>query len=89
MPSSTSGRPAWLSTAMANGGIKLKLDMVIGHTSEIESDDKNTLGDIATRIRDLNNRLSDIRREQVFQRVRSSFSCSPEGIRSFQCNHAN
>lgn len=69
MPSSTSGRPAWLSTAMPNGGIKLKLDMIIGHTSEIESDDKNTLGEIATRIRDLNNRLADIRGEQVFQRV--------------------
>lgn len=54
---------------MANGGIKLKLDMVIGQTSEIESSDKNTLGEIAGRIRDLTNRLHDIRREQVFQRV--------------------
>ena len=69
MTSSTSGRSEWLSTTFANGGIKLKLDMVIGQTSEIESSDKNTLGEIAGRIRDLTNRLHDIRREQVFQRV--------------------
>lgn len=69
MPSSTSGRPAWLSTSTPNGGIKLKLDMVIGSSSEIESSDKNTLADITTRVKDLNNRLNDIRREQVFQRV--------------------
>lgn len=69
MPSSTSGRPAWLSTSSPNGGIKLKLDMVIGSSSEIESSDKNTIADITTRVKDLNNRLNDIRREQVFQRV--------------------
>jgi hypothetical protein len=53
-----------------NGGIKLRLDMVIGETSQIESDDKDKLTDITTRVKDLNARLSDIRREQVFQRVR-------------------
>lgn len=69
MPSSTSGRPAWLSTSAPNGGIKLKLDMVIG-SHEIESTDKNTITDITSRVKDLNNRLNDIRREQIFQRVR-------------------
>lgn len=69
MPSSSSGRAHWLSTAHANGGIKLKLDLVIGETSEIESNDKDKLQDIASRIRDLHHRLNDIRREQVFQRV--------------------
>lgn len=69
MPSSTSGRPSWLSTSSPNGGIKLKLDMVIGSSSEIESSDKNTLNDITSRVKDLNNRLNDIRREQIFQRV--------------------
>ncbi len=53
-----------------NGGIKLTLDLAIGETSAIESSDKNKLEDIASRIQDLNMRLTDIRREQVFQRVR-------------------
>lgn len=55
--------------ANPNGGIKLRLDMVIGETSQIESDDKDKLQDITTRVKDLNARLNDIRREQVFQRV--------------------
>lgn len=69
MPSSSSGRPGWLSMANYNGGIKLRLDMVIGETNQIESDDKEKLQDITTRVKDLNARLNDIRREQVFQRV--------------------
>lgn len=47
--------------------------MVIGETNEIESDDKDKIKDITTRIKDLNHRLNDIRREQVFQRVRLSY----------------
>jgi hypothetical protein len=43
--------------------------MVIGETNQIESDDKDKLQDITSRVRDLNARLNDIRREQVFQRV--------------------
>lgn len=46
------------------------LDLVIGETNEIESTDKGKLEDIATRVKDLNARLKDVRREQVFQRVR-------------------
>ena len=53
-----------------NGGIKLSLDLAIGETSAIESSDKDKLEDIQSRIKDLNMRLQDIRREQVFQRVR-------------------
>ena len=45
------------------------LDLVIGETNQIESNDKGKLQDITTRIKDLNARLRDIRREQVFQRV--------------------
>lgn len=45
------------------------LDLVIGETNEIESTDKGKLEDIATRVKDLNARLKDVRREQVFQRV--------------------
>lgn len=58
-----------MSTSNPNGGIKLTLDMAIGESSAIESADKGKLQDLATRAKDLNNRLQDIRREQVFQRV--------------------
>lgn len=43
--------------------------MVIGDSSEIERSDKGKIDDITTRVKDLTNRLNDIRREQVFQRV--------------------
>lgn len=69
-PSSESGKTGWLSASNPNGGIKLNLDMTIGETSVIESSDKNKLMDIQSRVKDLNSRLQDIRREQVFQRVR-------------------
>ena len=68
-PSSNSGRQNWLSVLSPNGGIKLRLDLAIGETSEIESTDKSKMQDIVQRVRDLNSRLQDIRREQVFQRV--------------------
>merc|ERR1711975_126167 len=71
-PNSSSGRSGWLSTSSPNGGIKLQLDLVIGETNEIESTDKNKLQDIATRVKDLNARLKDVRREQVFQREREA-----------------
>lgn len=58
-----------MSVSNPNGGIKLTLDMAIGESSAIESADKGKLQDLATRAKDLNNRLQDIRREQVFQRV--------------------
>lgn len=54
----------------------MKLDLVIGETGQIESSDKDKLQDIASRVKDLNARLHDIRREQVFQRVRFFFSSS-------------
>lgn len=69
-PSSSSGRSGWTSVAHNNGGIKLQLDLVIGETNQIESTDKNKLQDIATRVKDLNARIRDVRREQIFQRVR-------------------
>jgi p24 family protein alpha len=51
------------------GGIKLTLDLAIGETSAIESQDKGKINDIVQKVKDLNGRLQDIRREQVFQRV--------------------
>ncbi|KAK1543018.1 emp24/gp25L/p24 family/GOLD, partial [Colletotrichum paranaense] len=71
-PSSTSGRAGWLSLHSHNGGIRLTLDLAIGESTEIESSDKSKLEDIATRVKDLNARLQDIRREQVFQREREA-----------------
>lgn len=53
--------------------MKLTLDLAIGETSAIESADKGKLSEIAQKIRDLNGRLQDIRREQVFQRVSWQF----------------
>ena len=49
--------------------VKLTLDMAIGETSAIESTDKSKMSEISQKVRDLNGRLQDIRREQVFQRV--------------------
>ena len=69
VPSSTSGSTGWLSALHPMGGIKLTLDLAIGETSAIESTDKGKIQDIVKRVKDLNGRLQDIRREQVFQRV--------------------
>jgi p24 family protein alpha len=66
---------------MPNGGIKLTLDLAIGETSAIESSDKGKLEDIASRVRDLNARLNDIRREQVFQRVCSVYATQSRGLK--------
>ncbi|MCJ1374682.1 emp24p/erv25p- protein [Loxospora ochrophaea] len=59
----------WLNSGQPNGGIKLTLDLAIGETSAIESTDKAQIQDIVQKVKDLNGRLQDIRREQVFQRV--------------------
>lgn len=71
----------WASHSSSGGwfsnnpeGVKLTLDLAIGETSEIESKDKDKLADIVQRVKDLNSRLQDIRREQVFQRVGLGFS---------------
>jgi hypothetical protein len=63
------------------GSIKVELDMAIGETSQIESTDKGKMEDIVGKVRDLNGRLGDIRREQVFQRV-SGDSCL---FREWEC----
>lgn len=54
-----------------NGGIRLHLDLAIGETSSLENKD-NKIDTIAGRVKDLNARLGDIRREQVFQREREA-----------------
>jgi hypothetical protein len=74
-PSSNSGRSNWLSVSSPNGGIRLTLDVAIGETSALEGGDKDKMQDLAARVKDLNARLNDIRREQVFQRVRCPLFC--------------
>ena len=72
----TANLGGWFSNAgTAGGGLKLTLDMAIGESSKIESDDKNKIETLATRVKELNGRLLDIRREQVFQRVRRLVTC--------------
>lgn len=53
----------------ALGGVKLQLDMAIGESSKIQSDDKDKIDSIVGKVRELNGRMADIRREQMFQRV--------------------
>jgi hypothetical protein len=43
--------------------------MAIGETSRIESTDKDKVQTLVQKVKDLNSRLQDVRREQVFQRV--------------------
>lgn len=62
----------WLSQSQGHGQVKLTLDLAIGETSAIESTDKGKMSEIAQKLRDLNGRLQDIRREQVFQREREA-----------------
>lgn len=58
----------WLSSGV-HGTVKFTLDMAIGETSRIESTDKDKVETLVQKVQDLNSRLQDVRREQVFQRV--------------------
>jgi len=53
--------------------VKLHLDVAVGETGDLNrlDNDKDQSESLAQRIKDLNARLQDIRREQVFQRVRT------------------
>jgi hypothetical protein len=55
----------------------LTLDLAIGETSAIEREGNGKIQDIAQKVKDLNGRLQDIRREQVFQRVSAVFPGTP------------
>ncbi|MCJ1485543.1 emp24p/erv25p- protein [Schaereria dolodes] len=71
-PSHATTGGGWLSSGGPSGGIKLTLDLVIGETSNIESTDKGKIQGIVQKVKDLNSRLQDIRREQTFQREREA-----------------
>jgi hypothetical protein len=68
-PTGYKSHSGWLSGGHEVGGIKITLDMAIGETSNIESSDKGKIQDIVSKVKDLNGRLQDIKREQMFQRV--------------------
>lgn len=63
------GSGGWLSGGQNQGSVKLSLDLAIGETNAIKKGDEGKVGELAQKVRDLNGRLMDIRREQVFQRV--------------------
>ncbi|KAL8758714.1 MAG: hypothetical protein Q9199_001291 [Rusavskia elegans] len=69
---SVPGGGGWLSGGQLSGAIRLTLDIAIGETSQIESTDKSKISEIVQKVKDLNGRLQDIRREQVFQREREA-----------------
>ncbi|CAG8446900.1 16819_t:CDS:2 [Acaulospora morrowiae] len=60
------------TTWFSNTQTKLHLDMVIGETTSEEENDKEHFSDLAQRVRELNNRVADIRREQSYQREREA-----------------
>lgn len=66
-PEGSSASGGWLSSG--SEAVRVTLDMAIGETSNIELEDKGKMQDIVQKVKDLNGRLHDIRREQVFQRV--------------------
>ncbi|KAF2086034.1 hypothetical protein K490DRAFT_45172 [Saccharata proteae CBS 121410] len=69
-PLNAAPRGGWLGET--HGSIRVTLDLAIGETSQIESADKGKIMDLSQKVRDLNARLQDIRREQVFQREREA-----------------
>ncbi|GAB7348038.1 hypothetical protein MBLNU459_g6075t1 [Dothideomycetes sp. NU459] len=71
-PTNVPSTQGWLMGGQPAGNIKFELDLAIGETSAIESSDKGKINDIVSKVKDLNARLQDIRREQVFQREREA-----------------
>ncbi|KAK0817147.1 emp24p/erv25p-related protein [Friedmanniomyces endolithicus] len=71
-PTNVPATTGLLFSGSSAGGIKIDLDLAIGETSAIESSDKDKLGEVVQKVRDLNARLLDIRREQIFQREREA-----------------
>ncbi|MCJ1246068.1 emp24p/erv25p- protein [Trapelia coarctata] len=63
---------SWTVGGQTLGNVKLTLDLAIGESSKIESSDKGKIQGIVQKVKDLNARLQDIRREQVFQREREA-----------------
>jgi len=56
----------------ANTHIRLYLDIVVGTTKPNVEQDRSHVSQLVSKIRDLNSKLEDIRREQQFQREREA-----------------
>jgi len=61
----TAGSGGWFTSTH----VKLHLDLAVGETGDLNKPSSDETESLARRIQDLNARLQDIRREQVFQRV--------------------
>ena len=82
-PTGVPSTAGFLFSGSQVGGIKFELDMAIGETSKIESSDKDKIGEVVQKVKDLNARLQDVRREQVFQREREAeFRDQSESVNS-------
>ncbi|KAI9464201.1 emp24/gp25L/p24 family/GOLD-domain-containing protein [Boletus coccyginus] len=70
---------SWFS----NTHIKLYLDIIVGNTKADAERDRSHVSELAGKVRDLNQKLEDIRREQQYQRERESdFRDLSEGTNS-------
>ena len=82
-PTNVPATSGFLSSGSQVGGVKFELDMAIGETSQIESSDKDKMGQMVQKVKDLNARLLDIKREQIFQREREAeFRDQSESVNS-------
>lgn len=58
----------WFSTTQ----VRMHLDIAVGEAKVDEEGERAHVKDLAEKVRDLNHRLADIRREQQFQREREA-----------------
>ena len=65
---STGSGTSWATTTH----IRLYLDIVVGSTKSDREHDRSHVTEMSQKLRDLNNKLEDIRREQQYQRERES-----------------
>jgi p24 family protein alpha len=59
---------SWFS----NTHIRLYLDVIVGNTMPDQDHDRNHVSTVASKVRDLNQKVEDIRREQQYQREREA-----------------
>ncbi|KAH8924039.1 hypothetical protein BT69DRAFT_1261836 [Atractiella rhizophila] len=58
----------WFSTTQ----VRMHLDIAVGEAKVDEENERGHVMDLASKVKDLNNRLEDIRKEQQFQREREA-----------------
>ena len=66
---STNYTGGWFSS---NTHIRLYFDIVVGHAKPNVEQDRSHVSQLVTKVRDLNQKLEDIRREQQYQREREA-----------------